>query len=331
MKAGSPAVAPGIGYDVLWGVRTMKKHELSAICLALTLGFGCSPADGDGASEGDASTNGGSGNTDETSGDSSGADTGCVEGSDFSGPQLRDCDLPGACGACMEEKACASFLFRCAHNADCVCAAECVAQAGVAGTDTCLGQCDLTESPPGFAEWVKGASDMCWDEGCGTLGEPPPDPEPPSGGNPGAGTDPDCAFDPDLEYDPCGAVLQLESEDKSLCARVERRNDGAGDDANTHWTLLDMRVGPLGQVCHADEPADLCWFSSHHNFAEWLHVSCGDLHYELNIGTGCGKFSNPDSTFRLHVSESASTDGECPATGDGICPIVAPMDLFPVL
>lgn len=233
----------------------------------------------------------------------------------------------------MWEKACASFLFRCAHNEGCVCMAECVGSMGVAGTASCLGQCGLTEIPPGFAAWVKGAADMCWDEGCGRLDEPLADPAAtPADGSPGAGTDPDCVFDTNLSYDPCGPVLQLESADRSLCARIERRNDGPGDDANTHWTLLDVRVGPLGQVCHTAEPAEQCWFSSHHNHAEWLHVSCGGLHYDLDISPGCGKMLNPDSVFRLHAFEGgpAPQTDACNPTTDGICPIVKPIELFPV-
>jgi hypothetical protein len=209
--------------------------------------------------------------------------------------------------------------------------AECVASAGVRGTESCLGQCDLTESPPGFAEWVKGASDMCWDEGCGTLGEPPPEPGSITGGSPGAGTEPDCAFDTNLSYDPCGPVLQLQSEDGSFCVRIERREDGPGGDANTRWTLLDVRVGPLGQVCHSDDPANLCWFSSHHNYSDWAHVSCGDLHYDVNMAKNCGTENrNPSPTFRLHVFEQGPTDSACAPTADGSCPVVTPMDLIPV-
>jgi len=254
----------------------------------------------------------------------------CEDPGDFSGPQLRDCNLPGACGACMWEKACASFQFRCAKDAGCVCMAECVAVAGVNATQGCFTQCGLTESPPGFAEWVKGASDMCWDEGCGTLAAPVDDPGATTGGSTGAGTELDCAFDTTLSHDPCGAVLQLQSADGSVCARVERREDGPGTDANTSWTLLDVRIGPLGQVCHVDDVNDLCWFSSHHNYADWAHVTCGDLHYDLNIGKNCGKLRNPASTYRLHVFEGAPADGTCAPTADGACPVVEPIDLFPI-
>lgn len=254
----------------------------------------------------------------------------CEETGVFSGPQLRDCDLPGACGSCMWEKACASFLFRCAKNTDCVCMAECVGNRGVNAMESCFDQCGLTESPPGFAEWVKSASDMCWDEGCGTLMTSISDPGSTTGGSTGAGTEKDCSFDSNLSHDPCGAVLQLQSADGSLCARIERRNDGPGPDANVTWTLIDVRIGPLGQVCHIDDAASLCWFSSHHNYADWAHVTCGALHYDLNIGKNCGKLTRPASTYRLHVFENGPADDACAPTVDGTCPIVPPIDLVPV-
>ena len=311
----------------------MSKTRSLLFGAALVRNWGCS-ADGGNTSgaEGEGDSGSDSGSDSDSSSDSSGEETGetgpgaCEDDSDFNDPPLRDCDLPGACGTCMWEKACASFLFRCSRNADCVCAAECVGQAGVNAWPGCLDQCGLTDSPPGFADWLKGASDMCYDEGCGILQDPPVDPDAPDG-DPGAGTEADCAFDPEWSYHPCNEVLQLQSADGSVCARIERRNDGPGDDANTKWTLLDVRVGPLGQVCHTDVEADLCWFNSHHNYAEWLHVECGGLHYEINIGQGCGEESNPSSNFQLHVFEKGGT--ECSPTSDGSCEVVAPMELFP--
>ena len=308
--------------------------ESAARSIALLLALGCSSGDSGAASTGD----GRAGEGDAAAGMSGAPSAGegeatCDEPGTFSGPQLRDCDLPGACGRCMWEKACASFLFLCAKSPDCVCMAECVGGAGVDGTQGCFDQCGLTESPPGFAEWVKGASDMCWDEGCGILAEPiaelVAEPATTTGKSPGAGTDPDCAFDSSLSHDPCGPVLQLQSADGSLCARIERREEGPGSDANVTWTLIDARIGPLGQVCHAANPADFCWFSSHHNYADWIHVSCGGLHYDLNIGKDCGKLRNPASTYRLHVFEGAPSGGECAPTADGTCPVVAPLELFP--
>jgi hypothetical protein len=288
-----------------------------------------SASGGSASSDGRATSSGGKGGGSSTFTAGDGAVAMCKEVGDFSGPQLRDCNLPGACGRCMWEKGCAGFLFRCAKNTDCVCMAECVGRQGVGSTQACFEQCGLTQSPPGFSEWVKGASDMCWDEGCGTLGEPIPDPAVTTGGSVGAGTEPDCAFDPGVKHDPCGAVLQLQSADGSLCARIERRNDGPGNDANVSWTLIDVRIGPLGQVCHTDDPANLCWFSSHHNYAEWLHISCGGLHYDLNIGKGCGKLKNPSSNYRLLAFENGPADGECAPTADGTCAVVPPIELFP--
>jgi len=207
--------------------------------------------------------------------------------------------------------------------------AECVGTSGVAGTGSCLAQCGLTTSPPGFAEWVKLAADMCWDEGCGRLVEPPPEP-PIADGSIGAGTDESCFFDTSLSYDPCGPVLQLQSADGNVGVRIDRRNDGAGNDANSTWTLLDMRVGPLGEVCHTEDPAALCWYSSHHNFSDWAHVSCGNRHYSLNVADNCGLHnSTPSPTFRLHTFESGP-GGTCAPTASGTCPIGAPIDLIAV-
>jgi hypothetical protein len=208
--------------------------------------------------------------------------------------------------------------------------AECIGNFGVGGVQSCLGQCGLTVLPPGFAEFANGAADMCWDEGCGVLAEPLQDP-PGSDASIAAGSDESCFFDANLRYDPCGQVLQLRSADGSVCLRIERRNDGNGNDANTTWTLLDVRVGPLGQVCHTDDPAALCWFSSHHNYADWAHASCGDRHYDLNMAKNCGREnSNTSPTFRLHVFESAPPGNGCAPAADGVCPIGSPIELFPV-
>ncbi len=257
-------------------------------------------------------------------------ETGCVAEDPFGGPPLRDCALPGACGRCLWEKSCALFDFQCARNADCVCMAECIGTFGVGGVQTCLGQCGLTALPPGFAEFANGAADMCWDEGCGTLAEPLQEPAG-SAASIGAGTDESCFFDPSLRYDPCGPVLQLQSADGTICARIERRNDGDGNDMNTTWTLLDVRLGPLGEVCHTDDPAALCWFSSHHNYADWAHASCGNRHYDLNVAKNCGRENtNPSPTFRLHVFESAPFGGGCAPAADGLCPVGSPIELFPV-
>jgi hypothetical protein len=254
----------------------------------------------------------------------------CQAEGTFDGPELRDCDLPGSCGSCMWEKACDQFLFQCAHNADCVCMAECVAMSGVEGRDACLGTCGLIENPPGFAQWVKLASDMCWDEGCGRLDVLPTSGEG-STDNIGAGNLPDCAFDPGLQYDPCAEVWQLQSADGNICLRIDRRNDGAGDNANTAWTLLDVMVGPLGEVCHVNEPSELCWFASHHNHADWAHVTCGNRHYDIDIGSRCGEKAPPDATsvIQLHVFDAQPLGATCAPTVEGVCPIGSVIDLQP--
>jgi hypothetical protein len=82
-------------------------------------------------------------------------------------------------------------------------------------------------------------------------------------------------------------------------------------------------------VCHTDDSANLCWFSSHHNYADWLHIDCGALHYDLNIGKNCGELSNPTSTYRLHVFENEPAGTECNPSADGTCPVVTPIDLMP--
>lgn len=254
----------------------------------------------------------------------------CQAETAFDGPELRDCDLPGSCGSCMWEKACDQFLFQCAHNAECVCMAECVAQSDVTNTDNCLGDCGLTAIPPGFAQWVKLASDMCWDEGCDRLAGLPTSAETPSSDGIGAGNLPDCAFDPGLQYDPCAEVWQLQSADGNVCLRIDRRNDGPGDNANTTWTLLDVLVGPLGEVCHVNEPTEMCWFAAHHNHADWAHVTCGNRHYDIDIGSRCGEKAAPDavSVIQLHVFEGPP-EATCAPTVDGLCQVGTVIDLEP--
>lgn len=319
----------------------MSNPELAVSLVALLVGlgaFGCSGSSEDAAGTGGTSAGGGSATGGGTA--NGGAPTGgggtqapsCEAEEAFGGPELRDCNLPGACGSCMWEKACDQFLFQCAHNADCVCMAECVGTSGVGGRDACLGQCGLGEYPPGFAQWVKLASDMCWDEGCGRLDALPTGSSgSTSGAGLGAGTEADCAFSPGLAYDPCAEVWQLQSADGNICLRIERRNDGPGTDANTAWTLLDVRVGPLGQVCHVDDPSAMCWFASHHNHADWVHVTCGDRHYDVDIGARCGDKAPPDSTsvIQLHVFDEQPLGPTCAPTVDGACQLGAVIDLQP--
>jgi hypothetical protein len=211
--------------------------------------------------------------------------------------------------------------------------AQCVGEAGLVGTDDCLTSCNLTGSPPGFFELAEDVVVMCPDgDECSVPSgyTPPPRIEPgnaPSNASIAAGDLADCSFDANLAYDPNGEILQLEDATGDVCVRIDRRNDGNGNNANTSWTLLDMMVGPLGEVCHTAEPSDLCWYSSHHNFADWAHVSCGNRRYDIEIAlTGHGA----DPTYRLHVFEAQPLGDTCAPTTDGVCPIGAPIELFAV-
>jgi hypothetical protein len=232
----------------------------------------------------------------------------------------------------MAENACDQFMFKCALDADCVCMAECVGEAGLVGTDDCLNTCNLTGSPSGFFELAADVAVMCPDgDECSVPAgyEPPPriEPEPaPSNASIGGGDLADCSFDSGLTYDPNGEILQLESADADVCVRIDRRNDGNGSNANTSWTLLDMMVGPLGEVCHAAEPADVCWYSSHHNFADWAHVWCGNRRYDLIVAMAD---HGAAPTYLLHVFEGQPLGGICAPTADGVCPIGTPIELFP--
>jgi hypothetical protein len=122
--------------------------------------------------------------------------------------------------------------------------------------------------------------------------------------------------------------LQLRSVDGDVCVRIERRNDGSGSNANTSWTLLDARVGPSGEVCHAGEASALCWHSSHHNFDDWAHVSCGGVHYDINVAmTGHG--ATP--TYVLQAFEGGpAPGGACAPTTEGTCPLAPLLELVPV-
>jgi hypothetical protein len=138
----------------------------------------------------------------------------------------------------------------------------------------------------------------------------------------GSGSLADCSFGP---ADATGSVLQLESADGSVCVRIERRNDGPGSLANTSWTLLSMLVGPPGQVVLIDDPSELCWYSSHHNFNDWAHASSGSRYYEVKMHFA-GHATQP--TFTLNVSEQGPPSATCAPVSDGAC-LIATMELFP--
>ena len=141
----------------------------------------------------------------------------------------------------------------------------------------------------------------------------------------GTGALADCSFDSGLAFDPEGTVLQLESADQSLCARVERRNDGPGMLANIQWTLIDLRIGPLGSVTHID--SDVCMYASHHNFADWAHAWSVERRFDLLL-TEDGH-GGPRS-YRLYVYEQGPVDpNACAANTDGSGCIAGPIELLP--
>jgi hypothetical protein len=122
--------------------------------------------------------------------------------------------------------------------------------------------------------------------------------------------------------------LQLETADKSVCVRIERRNDGPGSLANTEFTLLGMHVGPLGEVARIDDPSAICWYSSHHNFNDWAHAWSGSRHYDLKMARADHGIA---PTYTLHVFEGGPlSGGMCAPAADGDCPIGSPIELLPV-
>ncbi|MBI1946775.1 MAG: hypothetical protein HYS27_13845 [Deltaproteobacteria bacterium] len=235
------------------------------------------------------------------------------------------------CGVCVEEK-CHDLAARCAEDGDCGCVASCFGGAGVPGIDACVEQCGLVERPALFFDVEECAAAACPDaeDECATpAGYVPPDDgtvlttDAPIGG----GTLADCGIDPALPFDPSSSVLQLQSIDGAVCVRLERRDDGPGQAANTAWTLLRARLGPLGTVADVEDAAALCWYSSHHNFADWAHVWTGTRRHDLHLEEfGWGGVRS----YALHTFEAGPLDGACAPTADGTAPVGEPLALFPV-
>lgn len=147
----------------------------------------------------------------------------------------------------------------------------------------------------------------------------------------GGGDLPDCGFDPGLAFDPLGDMLQLVSADESVCVRLERRDDGPdpGGDDKTLYTLLEMQVGPLGEVSSIDDQADLCWYASHHNFLDWAHGWTGNRHYDVKLKLDD---HGGNRTYELHTFEEGPIDPDnCPvwAEPEASGPIGDPIELFP--
>ena len=235
----------------------------------------------------------------------------------------------GDCAECRDEK-CPDLVTICRQDQDCACLSDCLGEKGIPGMEGCLDSCGLGERPAVFLPLEECVASGCpdGDECSVPAGYEVPDittcDRPDTGI--GSGSLADCGFDTDLEFDPRGAVLQLQSADGNVCVRVERRNDGSGGLANTKWTLLEIRLGPLGEVALIDDPATLCWFSSHHNLIDWAHAWTGSRHYDLKVeGPAAG------GRYRLHTFEQGPVDPDsCAPTTDGVDCVGDPVDLFPV-
>ena len=232
---------------------------------------------------------------------------------------------------CMDEK-CADLIRICQRNAACTCMSSCLGQRRVGGIQSCLTDNGLGDRPPGFAALEECVGVACPDsDECATPAgwRPPPDVScPGSTASIAGGALADCGFDPALRFNPEGAVLQLQSADGTLCARVRRRNDGAGPLANTKWTLVDIRVGPVGQVGLASATTG-CWYSSHHNFRDWIHAWTGTRRFDLAVKEyGHGGMRK----YELYVYEQGPVDpaAACAAAPEGSTCIKGPILLLPV-
>lgn len=232
------------------------------------------------------------------------------------------------CAECQEEN-CGDLLSLCDEDPDCSCVASCTGDNGFPAIEDCLESCMLSERPTAFGplEECVGIAcpdgDECSSRGVHTAPDPFADVDTPG---PGGGTLADCEFDPDQAFEPEGPTLQLESEDGEYCLRLERRDDGAGTNDNTAWTLLDVRLGPAGEVAHVDDPSNLCFYASHHNFLDYAHIWTGSTHHDLKlIEVGHGG----DRIYELYTWSEGPIEGTCDATLDGEDPIGF-VELFPV-
>ena len=238
-----------------------------------------------------------------------------------------------ACAECLSEK-CDDLVAYCGDDPGCLCMVDCTGAEGIPGIEGCLITCDLTERPAAFLAIEECTAVACPDSGdeCATPSDwtPPGSDVTCEGSNAGIGGGAlaDCSFDPDLPFDPDGAILQLESADQSVCVRLERRDDGAGSLANTNWTLIDIRVGPVGEVALVDDSAEHCWYSSHHNFRDWAHGWTGTRHFDLLLHEdGHGG----DRTYELYVFEQGPLDsGSCAPSAEGSMCIDGPIELLGV-
>jgi len=248
---------------------------------------------------------------------------------------LAGCQGDGeSCGVCVDEK-CADLVAYCTDDPGCACMVECLGESGIPGIEGCLGECGLDERPPAFFPVEECVAIACPDKGdeCSTPGDYTP-PEISSSDDTsaledhgGGGDLADCGFDEGLAFDPDGPVLQLESQNGNVCARVERQDLGAGDLANTEWKLIELSAGPLGGVSLVDDQADLCWYSSHHNFLDWAHAWAGTVRYDLKLREYT---HGGERTYALHPYEQGPVDpATCAPNTDGTTPIGDPVTMYP--
>ena len=157
----------------------------------------------------------------------------------------------------------------------------------------------------------------------------PPPSEPTSISDPaiGAGSESDCGFDESVEFDPLGDVIQLISPDRVVCVRLDRRHNGRGSLANAEYVLEAIAVGPFEEVESSDDPAEFCWYSSHHNFADWAHFATPSHRYSVRAHLDGWDGAR---TYELHTFEADPLDvSDCPAVANGETRIGSPLELLP--
>jgi hypothetical protein len=235
------------------------------------------------------------------------------------------------CSECIEEK-CADLIPSCRENQGCSCMLDCITEEGLPSVDPCKEELGLSQLPEGFPSLEECVAFACPDsDECST----PVDWSPPGAdlkcdhtgtGGFGGGDQPDCGFDPAIGFDPLGDVLQLEAADGTICVRLERRDDGSGSLENTFWTILDVRVGPPGEVAQVSAEQDICWYSSHHNFRDWVHVWTGSRRFDVVL-----KHEGHGGPWRyyLYAFEQGPLPSTCPAVPEGEGCIDGPIVLHP--
>ena len=244
-------------------------------------------------------------------------------------PGDADC-APPACAVCRDEK-CSGVLSWCVDEPDCLCLSDCLGREDIPGVEGSLAGCGLEERPASFAALEECVAVACPDseDECSTpAGYSFPDGTVlETTDEIGDGALADCGFDDALAFDPLGAVVQLQSVDRTVCVRLTREDLGPAEQANTSWALRSFHAGPLGRVSEVSDEAALCWYSSHHNFADWAHAWTGTRHYDLKLEeSGHGG----ERSYELHSSRAGPLDVDaCAPVADGTDPIGEPLKLFP--